>query len=341
MRFRFTISLILYNASESLHIIQEIHKKPIPIFTTNSHNHAYNYTSDFQTKDARMKRLWMIVGVGLFLSACQTQPEPLPTLVSIPSVEPTTVAQEPTATPTTEATQEVTAEVTPEATTEVTAEATLEPSATITETSTPSPEPSVTSTATSTPIPATATTNPTVVAIASATQLALEQPIFSTFTPAPAGSQALPTATGTPRVAADVVISEVQFQEELSRLLADNPQVTDAEVDFTPEGVVINLSASGGDAITSGSFTVFFQMSRQEGGNSFLQAYADSPADFRMSGDGVVSDAFITTAYESVVPAVFEAFNFILNQRLGEGRHDLENLVIDDNNMSISLLVRR
>jgi hypothetical protein len=66
--------------------------------------------------------------------------------------------------------------------------------------------------------------------------------------------------------------------------------------------------------------------------------YADSPEAFRMVGGLPPSDAFVNIAYLEVVPAVFATFDNLLNQRLGQGRHNLDNLVLTDREMLVTLL---
>jgi hypothetical protein len=272
-------------------------------------------------------RLFQIAAISLFallLASCAPAEEPLPTLAPTltPSIEP------PTASPTSTSSPTAAPTATP----------TVEPSATATSTASP------TATATFTPSPTftpsatfTATVNPTVQAAASATAAQIQRPIFATFTPAPPGVPARPTSTGTPQVVADVVITEAQFQQELNRLLAGKREVDFVEIDFAPDGVRVTLSALAGQAIASGEFTVYFSMS-QPGFNNLLTVYADSPEAFRMVGGLPPNEAFINVAYLEVVPAVFAAFDNILNERLGRGRHNLDNLVLTDREMLVTLL---
>jgi hypothetical protein len=283
-----------------------------------------------------MQKWGLVLVVVLVIAGCApSEPEALPTVAMLPTE---------TFTPVASATPELSATPTPTATNTFTAtpiptftdNPTLTPSNTPTQTFTPTQ----TNTPTNTPTPLPPTANPTAFAIASATAIVIERPVFATFTPAPIGEVARPTSTGTPQIIADVIISEAQFQEEVTRLLTGKTDVADAEIDFTPQGVNVTLTALGGQAFTTGSFFVYFQMSEQ-GFDNFVVASADSSDLFVMNGGGLPSEAFVNSAYGTVVPAVFEAFNFILNQRLGEGKHDLDNLVIDDSQMYISLLVVR
>jgi hypothetical protein len=279
-----------------------------------------------------MRSFIFIILVGILLASCAPADETLPTLVptSTATDVPSTVTNTPSPVPTTAVPPTATDTAT------FTPSPTITPLPTLTLTFTPTNTPTFTVTPTRAP----ATANPTVFAIASATARVIEQPVISTFTPLPPNATARPTSTGTPQAVADVIILEGQFQEEVDRILRDNPAVSDAEINFTPQGVQVLMTASGGDAITSGSFVVYFQATN-EGFDNFLTIYADSPDAFIMNGGGFAPEAFVLTAYESVVPAVFEAFNTILNQRLGEGQHDLEKLVITSEQMEITLYVPR
>lgn len=274
-----------------------------------------------------MKLSWLSLCLLAFVVAsCAPADDTLPTLV--PTLTPSSQPPTPTLTATPSDTPAPT--VTPSDT--PTPTETFTPTQTLTPSSTWTPSPTATPSATFTP-----TTNPTVQAAITATAAELLRPRLATFTPAPPGVPVRPTSTGTPQVIADVVITEVQFQQEVNRLLVGKRDVSQAEIDFTPQGVRVVLSASGGQAITSGEFTVYFSMS-QPGFNNLLTIYADPPEAFRMVGGLPPSDAFVNVAYLEVLPAVFKAFDNLLNQRLGQGQHNLDNLVLTDQEMLISLL---
>jgi len=154
----------------------------------------------------------------------------------------------------------------------------------------------------------------------------------------PAGANARPTSTGAPQVIADVVITERQYEEEVTLLLQDSTTIRTVEIGITPEGVRVTISALAGDAVTTGSFFVRFTLSDNEL-NNFITVQADPPSLFSMNGNIVPSDAFVEVAYNEVVPAVFEAFDVILNQRLGTGEHDLDGIRFVAGQIDISLLV--
>jgi hypothetical protein len=263
----------------------------------------------------------------LGLAACApAEDEALPTVAELPSATPSSTATEtplpPTATPTEPAT--ATSTFTPQPS------ETPVPSETPTITTTPTSQPSATS-------PVVATRN----AVSTATADAVERPVISTFTPIPAGVTvvARPTSTGTPEVNADVVITTEQLQEELDRLIAQNTTLATLNAEITDEGVDLLITApDDSGTLTTGRVLVTFEISIV-GTNNVLLAQPVQPDLFRMLGGAPVSDAFIQAAYDDAVPALFEAFDFILNQRLGQGQHDLENIVFINNTMAITLVV--
>ena len=265
----------------------------------------------------------------LILAACETavDDEALPTLAVLPSTTPSpTVTHTPTPTVPT---------------------ATHTPTETLTPTETPVPSetptatltPTETLTPSNTPV-ASATPDVTRAVIGSATARALEAPRFATFTPLPPGVLVAvrPTSTGVPQVVADVVITKGQLQEEVDRLLAEEPEISQAELDLTEEGVVVHLTAQGGDAFITGSFLIRFDLSGS-GFNNIVVIRPVPAEEFVMQDGREPPVDFITAAHGPATEAVFEAFNFILNQRLGEGQHDLEFIVLENGRMEISLLV--
>lgn len=271
-----------------------------------------------------MKQLIMLALVALLIASCAPADDTLPTLA--PSVEPSPLPPTLTLTPSeVPPTQPPTATRTPRPTVSATSlpTLTLSPTATVTPTETMTLPPTV---------------NVTVFAAASATAFVIERPVFVTLTPVPPGVVARPTSTGTPEVIADVVITESQFQEELSRLLTGVTGVINTQVKFEDGHVRVLLSARGTDAITSGSFAVYFDPS-SKGFNNFITVQADSPDAFIMDDGNPASENYVNIAFQEVMPAVFEAFNTILNQRLGVGKHDLDTLVIANGTMQITLYV--
>lgn len=265
------------------------------------------------------RRIMGLCGALMLLSACGPQTnEPLPTRILLPTL---TVTPLPSATP-------------------LPSETPLPP--TVTESPTPLPS--------STPLPATATESRTptprptltdpaddlAAIFATGTASVEEAPRFSTLTPLPAGLLAavLPTATGTPQVVADVLITEAQFQEEVTRLLSNSDQIESIVVAFNPRGVEMDLHAAG----QAGRVLVQFLFS-DNSANNFVTIRAEDVRNFVMRDEEQPSDAFVQAAYSEATPAIFDALDFILNQRLGEGNHNLEGIELTEEVMGISLLV--
>ncbi len=178
---------------------------------------------------------------------------------------------------------------------------------------------------------------------ASATAIVIEAARIVTLTPIPAGVQAPQRATlssGAPITGADVVITEAQFQEEVDRLLSNLPSIQDVNVDFITGGIDVSVTALGGAAFTNGTFFVAFDVVQNEASaNNFLRIQPVTPEQFRMVGGSSPSEAFVQAAYDDVMSGIFEAFDFILNERLGQGQHDLEDIRVDDSAMRVFLIV--
>lgn len=274
----------------------------------------------------------------LLLAACQPQQDDnreLPTVVVVPSQTPT---DEPTNTPA--PTETPTHTLTPTITSTPTE--TFTP--TVTKTSTPLP----TRTPTNTPPPPTNTprTTPTQditrIANITATAQIVEAPTIATFTPVPPGVDApvRPTSTGTPIVAAGVIITEAQFQTQLDIQRENYPALTGVRINFVENGVDAQLTASGGSAQTTGIVRFqFIIQTGEQGLNNYLLIQPVPPTQFVMGDGSTPPEAFIETAYTDLFTAIVESFDAILNKRLGEGRHNLENIIITDDAMNISLLV--
>lgn len=280
-----------------------------------------------------MRRFALFIVMVFVVAACQPanpQDAALPTVAVLPSATPTdTVAPSATPTDTPQASN------TPQPTATFTATDTPEPSTTPTETLTPS----ITPTATNTISP---TDTPDVVRRenSTATAAVLEAPRFATLTPVPPGPLAAvvrPTSTGVPEILADVVITPGQFTEELQRLTADEASISRVRVSFQADaGLLVDLTALVDGVFVTGSFTVPFRLS---GGTFNNVLVIGGQSEIMMSDGSEPSEEFVTVALVTVAPLVQESFNFILNQRLGEGNHDLEQVVITDEEMLISLLV--
>lgn len=236
-----------------------------------------------------------------------------------------------------EATDEVTAEVA-QVTNEPTAtdEPTDIPTDTLEPTATDTSQPTATNTrpATATPAPlATLTFTPALDIPASQTAQVIEAPVFSTLTPIPipVGGTALPTAT-LQVIAADIVITMQQFQEELDLRTEQIPEIESARLSFASgetQGVLINLSAQGGQALTNGNVLITFQQS----GTQVLIGVGEINV-----GSGEPPARYVQIVNDLLYFAVLDAFDSILNQRLGE-QHDLESIVFTATEMQIMLLV--
>ncbi|MBC7871459.1 MAG: hypothetical protein H7Y09_11525 [Chitinophagaceae bacterium] len=198
----------------------------------------------------------------------------------------------------------------------VTATATLEPTATFVPAATSTPNPTADTAGSS---------------AASATAAIVEAPRFSTLTPLPSGAIA---PTGAPQVAADVLITQQQFQEELDLAIGDDPAIDSAFLTFDSgenPGIRINLVAYGGEALTNGSVFVAFQLS-----GDFV---AIRVTDISV-GSGEPPQRYIDVVNDILYAAVINAFDRILTQRLGE-THDLQSLTMTERGMEIMLLVPR
>ena len=150
---------------------------------------------------------------------------------------------------------------------------------------------------------------------------------LATLTPVPAGANA-PVRT-TPQVLADLVISEREFQRELNRAVAPIDTIQLAEIDFVPEGLNVTLTALGGQAFVTGEVLIEIQIS-----GTF--------ATFTISNIEVgglePSEEFQEVVAVDFFPAVIETLDNLLTARLGPG-HDLENIMMADNEMRVFLLI--
>ena len=245
----------------------------------------------------------------LLLAACQpasTETPVLPTLAVLPSLTP---SQAPTATPTETETPGPTP--TPSIT----------PTPTITATFTQFPTFTPTATMTMTPR---VTVEPAQAAIATGTAAALEAPRFATVTP---GGDVPPGAT--PQVVADVVITESQFQEEIDAQIDSYPAVQRARADFVPGGINVELTALGGQAYITGNVFVSIELTGSFATISIGEITVNAPEPPEAYVDTVTGDFF------ALMVSVLDS---ILTQRLGE-EHNLENIVVTETAMEITLLV--
>jgi hypothetical protein len=230
-------------------------------------------------------------------AACQPAPQPtleLPTLALIPSLTP---SDEPTLT----------------ATQTETPRPTDTPAPTLTATAFPTRTPRPTQT--QRPI------DPTLAGIATSTASAQEAPRFYTLTPSANGE--------TNQVIADVVITESQFQEELNKQIANKPSIQKARADFVPGGILVELTALGGQAFITGRVMVNIQLTGSFATISIGDIQVNAPEP---------PEAYVQVINEDFFPAMLATLDSILTQRLGDN-HDLQNLVMTDTTMELYLLV--
>ena len=210
------------------------------------------------------------------------------------------------------------------------------PTNTLEPTETEDVEPTITNTlpasATSAPL-ATLTFTPTFNIDASQTAIIAEAPVFSTLTPIPipAGGTALPTPT-LQVIAADVVITVDQLQEELDIRTEEIFEIDSARISFVEgdgQGVMVSMRASGGQALVSGDVLITFQPS----GSLVMIGVANISV-----GSGTAPERYAEIANTLLVDAVVDAFDSILTQRLGE-RHDLQSITFSTEAIQIMLLV--
>jgi hypothetical protein len=231
--------------------------------------------------------------------------------MALPTLDPSAEVTEPVETLATEPTEAVQPSDTPA------------PSRTPVPTRTPTLLPTETPRPTQPPPP---TSEPTLAAASSATAAVLEAPRFSTFTPAPPGSSPPP---GTPQQIADVVITEAQFQEEVNLKITTYESMQMARVDFVPGGINVDLTALGGEAFISGRVFVSITVS---GGIAAI-----SPTEITVNAPEP-PEAYVVTVSGDFTLLMIDVMDTILRARLGPDQ-DLENIVMTDREMLITLLV--
>jgi hypothetical protein len=169
------------------------------------------------------------------------------------------------------------------------------------------------------------TVEPTSAAIASATAAVLEAPHFSTLTPAP-GVTPIP---GTPQRAADVTITEGQFQEEVNLRLPNIPAIQTARVNFVPDGISVDLTALGGDAYVTGVVVVSILLTGDFATITISDIQVNAPEAPDAYLDLVTGDFFLM---------MLDSLDSILKQRLGPDQK-LKNIVVTESAIEVTLLV--
>lgn len=151
-----------------------------------------------------------------------------------------------------------------------------------------------------------------------------EEPRIMTLTP---GGNTRPNAT--PQVLADFVISEEQFQTELSRQLQNVSKVESAIVDFVPEGMNIQVTALGGQALITGNVSVSVQLTGSFATITLGQITTNAPE---------APEAFILTIGSDLFPALVATMDAIITSRVGP-EQNLYSINMTDSVMELMLLV--
>jgi hypothetical protein len=193
---------------------------------------------------------------------------------------------------------------------------------TLTLTRTPLPTNTLTPRPMQTPL---ATLDPAQAAAQTATAAVMEAPRFATFTPAPDGSR----PTGTPARLADVTITEAQFQREVDARIAGSSAISRAVIDFVPGAIQVELTASGGVALTTGLVTVSVQLTGDFATISISDIQMNAPEP---------PEAFIQAASGELFAALLDTLDSILTQRLG-AQQKLRSIRVTDTAILVTLVV--
>jgi hypothetical protein len=249
-----------------------------------------------------MRRSW-IIGLLVLLAACQPgeTPQALPTVAVLPSLTP----------PDLPATEVLATDMPAPTVTDL-------PAATLVPLNTAESLPP-------TPLPASPTSEATVPVINTA--LAVTSPQFSTLTPVPPGVNA--PARTTPQVMADTVITEQQFQREVDLAVENVASIQQALIDFTPQGIQVQLTALGGQAYITGNVLVTIDVA-----DGFI---AISLGDVTVNA-AEPPEAFLAVTATEFYPLFINALDTLIEQRVGT-EHDLENLLLNDVALEVFLLV--
>jgi hypothetical protein len=262
-----------------------------------------------------MRRILLII--FLALAACQQAPSPqdLPTVAVLPTLTATDTEVPATDTPTASDTPlPPTMTPTPRA-------SLVPPTATPSVTRTPSES----QTPSLTPFP----TQDEATAAMIATRIAAVEltPRLITLTPVPPGGNA-PLQPG-PQVMADIIISERQFQIALDDAVAGHPDIQQADVEFSPSGIEIELTAQAGEAFITGRVEILIQM----GGDFATISIADISINAAEPPEAFVQ--LVSVDFFNLLVGVLDT---LLVERVGDV-HNLENLILTDEGMEIFLLV--
>lgn len=265
-----------------------------------------------------MRGFFLLIALLLLtVTACQPAAEDpdVPTLAVLPTLD--EGADTPAATDDSAATAESTVAVTEvaAAVTEAATVRALPPTVTA--------APTVTRTPTASPSP---TFDFTREAARTLTAVVAETPRFATFTPNPDGSQA---SAG--EQLADVVITEFQFQREIDLRSQDVDAIQSAVIDFIEDGIVVELTVQGEDALISGTVELAVA--------TVANAAQISVSDV-ITNALIVPDEFEEAIANDLFPMIAEVLDGLLTERLGED-NDLEAIVVTEDVMELVLVVPR
>lgn len=151
-----------------------------------------------------------------------------------------------------------------------------------------------------------------------------EEPRIMTLPP---GGATRPNAT--PQVLADFVISEEQFQTELGRQLQNVNSVEGVTVDFVPEGMNLEVTAMGGQALVTGNVSVSVQLTGNFATITLGQITTNAPEP---------PEAFILTIGSDLFPALVATMDTIITSRVGP-EQNLYSINMTDSVMELMLLV--
>ena len=135
---------------------------------------------------------------------------------------------------------------------------------------------------------------------------------------------------GTPAQLADVVISERQFQEGLDARLVGVNGIDRAFVDFVPGAINVELTAPGGEALTTGLVVVTVELTGEFATISVTDIRVNAPEPPPVYIEHVSNDLF---------PALLETLDGILQERLGD-QQKLRKIAVTDNEIEATLLVQ-
>jgi hypothetical protein len=134
---------------------------------------------------------------------------------------------------------------------------------------------------------------------------------------------------GTPQRAADVTITEGQFQEEVNLRLPNIPAIQSAKVNFVADGISVDLTALGGDAYVTGVVVVSILLTGDFATITISDIQVNAPEAPDAYLDLVTGDFFLM---------MLDSLDSILKQRLGPDQK-LKNIVVTESAIEVTLLV--